>query len=256
MSSRHSASTERSDEELAGGWLDRRLYRTVEPLADLSLLWVLVLPVVPVGFTALVVTAGFVAHRGGDPGWPEWTLLVPLGVAYVAVLGWLFARWDGETRRAAAVVRTPSTNEVLAAITAALLGVAVVVVGNNLAVATGLSPHERAGVTTTAGVAAMVFTTLLVAPVVEEVLFRGVVLGHLLGRGFGILAASLVSIVLFALVHVFMAGVTSLVVAGAIGVLLTALRLRYDNLVGAWLTHLLINVWGLLIAVGVLPVLW
>lgn len=234
----------------------RQLYRTSQPLTDLSLPWVLVLPVLPIVVTVLFVTAGFVAHRGADPGWPGWTLLVPLGVTYVAVLGWLFVTWDHKTWRAAAIVRTPSTNEIIASVAVAVLGVAVVVVGNNLAIAAGLSPHERVGVTTSAGIMAMVFTTLMVAPIAEEVLFRGVVLGHLVGRGAGILVASLVSIVLFALVHSFMAGITSLVVTGVIGALLAGLRLWYNNLVGAWLTHLLINVWGLLIAAGVLPVVW
>ncbi|SDQ49366.1 CPBP family intramembrane glutamic endopeptidase [Natronobacterium texcoconense] len=250
--------TDRVEPGSAGSWARRRrrLERTVEPLVDCSLEWVLALPFVPIAFTAFVMTAGITANQGADPGWPQWALIVPLGVAYAAIVYWLYREWDRATWRAAVVVRKPSTDEIGAALLATLVGIAIVVVGNNAAETVGLAPHDRGLVTSGAGIAALVFGTVVVAPIAEEILFRGLVLGHLVARGYGIVAASILSVLLFALVHVFMAGVVSIVVTGLLGALLTVLRLWYDNLVGAWLMHLSINVWGLLVTVGVVPVLW
>lgn len=234
----------------------RRLENTVEPLADCSLLWSLLLPLVPIAVTALAMTAGFALHQGADPGWPDWALLFPLGVAYVAVVAWLYRRWDRATWRAAAVVRRPAGRELAGALVATAVGIGIVVAGNAAGTAVGLDPHARAPVTDPRGIAALLVVTVGVAPIAEEFLFRGLVLGHLLARGSGVVAASALSIALFALIHAFMAGPASILITGALGAVLTGLRLWYDSLVGPWLMHVLVNVWGAMLAVGLLPTLW
>ena len=108
----------------------------------------------------------------------------------------------------------------------------------------------------TVGIAALVLTSLVIAPVAEEILFRGPALGHFLARGYGVVTASVPSVALFALVHVFMAGAVSVAITGALGVVLTALRLWYDSLVAPWLMHLLVNAWGLTVTIGLVPTPW
>ncbi|AGB38704.1 CPBP family intramembrane glutamic endopeptidase [Natronococcus occultus] len=246
----------RTDRGVSREDVARRLENTVEPLADCSLLWSLTLPLVPIAATALVMTAGFTLHRGADPGWPDWALLLPLGGAYVAVLAWLYWRWDRATWRAAAVVRRPSGRELASALVATAVGIGIVVAGNAIATSVDLDPHARAPVTDARGIAALLVATVVIAPIAEEVLFRGLVLGHLLARGYSVLAASALSIALFALIHAFMAGPVSILITGALGTVLTGLRLRYDSLVGPWLMHVLINAWGVMLTVGLLPALW
>lgn len=218
--------------------------------------WVLVLPFVPVLAVVLTIAAGFTVSMGEDPGVPPQFPNLPLGLAGVAVLGWLFLRWDRETWRASAVFRRPSRGEVGAALAAAVVGIVIVIGFNRLAVATGLEPHDPGRIETTLGLVSVLFGSVLVAPVAEEVLFRGMLLGHLLGRGYGLFVAAGLSILLFGLMHAFVAGLSSVVVTALLGVLLTALRVWYDNLVGAWLMHLLVNGWALLVSLAVLPPPW
>ena len=233
-----------------------RLEETVAPLAGCSLLHTILLPLVPILTVVLVMTVGIAVHQGSDPGWPDWALLVPLGAAYVAVVAGLYWRWDRVTWRAAAVVRTPTLRELGIATLATAVGIGIVVAGNVAATAVGLDPHARAPVTSTAGIAALVLTSIVIAPVAEEILFRGLVLGHFLARGYGVVTASVLSIALFALVHVFMTGAVSIAITGALGVVLTALRLWYDSLVAPWVIHLLVNAWGLTLTIGLMPIPW
>lgn len=234
----------------------RRLAATVEPLADRSLPWVLALPFVPVAFALVTISAVYVAAMGADPGLPPAFPNLPLGIAGVAVLFVLHRRWDRATWHAVAVFRRPSGREVGAAAVAAVAGIGIVVVVNSLATSVGVTPHDPGEVTTTFGLASLLVGSVLVAPVAEEVLFRGLVFGHLLARGWGILLAAATSVVLFGSMHVFVAGAVSVVVTGLLGAILVGLRLWYDNLVGAWLMHLLVNVWAALLAVGLLPKPW
>ena len=94
----------------------------------------------PILTTALVLTIGIAAHRGADPGWPDWTLLVPLGAAYVAVVAGLYWRLGRTTWRAAAIVRSPTPQELGVAVVATAVGVGVVIAGNVAAAAVGLDP--------------------------------------------------------------------------------------------------------------------
>lgn len=99
-------------------------------------------------------------------------------------------------------------------------------------------------------VAAVVFGAVVVAPFAEEVLFRGFLLGSLLGRDFSPVAAGSISIVAFGLLHVALLGVAGVVVTALWSVVPTVLRLRFNNLTGAWLLHLINNIWGYLAVVA------
>lgn len=234
----------------------RRLRQSVEPIAELSTPWVLTLPFVPVLSVALVYVGAFTATRGVDPGFPPGFPLFLLGVAGWLVVSGLFWHWDAETWRASAPFRRPTPAEVGASLLAAGLGIGIMVIGNNAAVAVGATPHHLGRVTTSVGLVSFVFGAVVTAPVTEEVLFRGMLFGHLASHDYGIEVAAVVSMVLFGLTHVFIAGIVSVVITTFVGGPLVALRIKYDNLVGAWLMHLVVNGWGLLTALAVLPTPW
>ncbi|WP_174811941.1 CPBP family intramembrane glutamic endopeptidase [Salinadaptatus halalkaliphilus] len=233
-----------------------RLEATSEPLADRSLPWVLVVPFVPVVAVVVTIAAGYTLAMGDDPGFPPQFANLPLGIAGVAVVGFLYWRWDRATWRASAVFRRPSRNEIGASLLATVVGIAFLIAFNRLARTLGVAPHDPGTAATTLGLVSLAVGSLLVAPVVEEILFRGLLLGHLISRGYGILVAAALSILLFGLMHVFVAGLSSVIATAVLGTLLTALRLWYDNLVGAWLMHLLVNCWAVLVALAVLPTAW
>lgn len=102
-------------------------------------------------------------------------------------------------------------------------------------------------------VGAVVFGAVLIAPFAEEVLFRGFILGSLLGRGFSPVVAGGVSILAFGLLHVALLGIAGVVTMMAWSVFPTILRLRFNNLTGAWLLHLINNSWAYL---GVVALGW
>lgn len=234
----------------------RRLRRTSEPLAELSLPWVLALPFVPVLSVALVYVGAFTVTRGVDPGFPPGFPLLLLGVAGWFVVCGLYWHWDADTWRASAPFRRPSRAEIGASLLAAGLGIGIMILGNNAAVAVGATPHHLGRVTTSVGLASFVFGALVTAPVTEEVLFRGMLFGHLVSHDHGVEVAAVISMVLFGLSHVFIAGIVSVCITALVGGLLVALRIGYDNLAGAWLMHLLVNGWGLLTALAVFPTPW
>ncbi|WP_137284690.1 CPBP family intramembrane glutamic endopeptidase [Halorussus salinisoli] len=93
-------------------------------------------------------------------------------------------------------------------------------------------------------VAAVVFGGVLVAPFVEEVLFRGFLLGSLLGRGVSPVVAGVVTVVAFGAIHLPLLGVAGVFATTVWAILPTVLRLRFDNLSGAWLLHFVNNVWA------------
>lgn len=102
-------------------------------------------------------------------------------------------------------------------------------------------------------VAAVVFGAVIVAPFAEEVLFRGFVLGSLLGRGWSPILAGCLTIVAFGVLHVALLGVAGVITMIAWSVFPTILRLRFNNLTGAWLLHFINNLWAYLgvVALGI-----
>ncbi|MCW8172271.1 CPBP family intramembrane metalloprotease [Natrialba swarupiae] len=94
----------------------------------------------------------------------------------------------------------------------------------------------------------MLFGPVIVGPLVEELIYRGTSL-LARGRGWSPIAAGLGSIVVFAGSHVFALGIAGVFAIAAWAVFPTVLRLRFENLTGAWLLHVLNNVYAYVIAV-------
>jgi membrane protease YdiL (CAAX protease family) len=120
----------------------------------------------------------------------------------------------------------------------------------------GVARYTIPSLTAITSIAVLFLGSVVVAPIAEEILYRGVFLGIVLERGYGPVIAGVGSLVVFAGIHVFTAGLGGVVNAFLLGVLLTTLRLWFDNLVGAWLMHMLNNLLEFLIAVSALRSLY
>lgn len=211
------------------------------------------------GATALVLVVttallfGYAAVVGGSPAEP------PAGPGYgaagiglVAAFGLLWWRFDEDERRAAFPLRRPSRAELGWAVGCFPLGIGAFTAGEWLAARFGfeLAAYYGYDLVDPATIAGVLFGAVLVAPIVEELLFRGALISVLLGRGRSMIAAGIGSIALFAGYHVFALGVAGVVAIAAWAVFPTILRVRFDNLAGAWLLHLLNNVYAYVIFAG------
>ncbi|MFA1610550.1 CPBP family intramembrane glutamic endopeptidase [Halobellus rubicundus] len=233
-----------------------RLRRTAGAFETVGSAWALA-AVAPIALTALVITAGYVAAGGADPGFPPHFPTLVYGVANLAVVGGLFVALDSAPFAAAALFRTPSRREIAAGAVATALGVFVGWPATTmLADALGVARYAPATVTTAAGALAVGFGAVVVAPVAEELLYRGLLVGVGIERGYRPLVVGAASLTVFAVVHVFTAGIAGVLNAALLGSLLTWLRLRFDNLVGAWLFHALNNLLELLVGLSLLPSLY
>jgi membrane protease YdiL (CAAX protease family) len=172
---------------------------------------------------------------------------IAYGVASVLVVGGVY--WLLSARERAAVFRfeRPSSTELTWTLVSFPLGVGTFLGASAVAGALGF---EMGGYEytlsdpVTAG--AVVFGAVLVAPFAEEVLFRGFVLGSLLGRGWSPVVAGGVAILAFGLLHVALLGIAGVIAMVAWSVFPTMLRLRFNNLTGAWMLHLVNNIWAYL----------
>ncbi|WP_311173920.1 CPBP family intramembrane glutamic endopeptidase [Halobellus ordinarius] len=233
-----------------------RLDRTAAPFGALSTRFLLV-PLAPVALTALVITIGYVAAGGDAPGFPPQFPTLAYGVANVVVVALLYRRVPTDVWNATALFRRPSRREIAAGIVATAAGILLGWPATALAAdALGVARYTVPNLTGPIGIGSLVFGAVIVAPVAEELLFRGLLVGILLERGVDTAVVAAGSLLVFAAMHVFTAGVGGVVNAVLLGALLTWLRFRFDNLVGAWLLHALNNLAELLVALSVLPSLY
>lgn len=232
------------------------LRRTASPFSALDGWWLLV-PLSPLFLTVVVIVAGYVSAGGTSPGFPPQFPTLVYGVSNVVVVGIMYLRMSEDVWQSSALFRRPSSREVGAAIVATVAGVAVGwPLTTLLADVAAVPRYAIPSLTSPVGILALFFGAVLVAPVAEELLFRGLFLGFVLDRGYGPVIAGGSSLVVFAGIHVFTAGLAGVVNALLLGALLTWLRLRFDNLVGAWLMHLLNNLLEFLVAVSLVPSLY
>ncbi|MDL0128535.1 CPBP family glutamic-type intramembrane protease [Halobacterium salinarum] len=75
----------------------------------------------------------------------------------------------------------------------------------------GVARHAPPSLTTTTGLVGFGFGAVGVAAVVEEVLYRGLLAGIALSRGYGPLLVGIGSLLVFAVVHVFTTGIAGIV---------------------------------------------
>lgn len=230
--------------------------QTVAPLSALSAWWLLA-ALAPIGLTLLVIASAYTATGGRDPGFPPQFPLLIYALANIVVLVGLYMQVAEEVWGASALFRNPPPVEVAAGVSATVLGVVIgwpltTVVSETI----GVARYTVPSLTASTSIVVLFLGSVVVAPIAEEILHRGVFLGIVLERGYGPVIAGVGSLVVFAGIHVFTAGLGGVVNAFLLGVLLTTLRLWFDNLVGAWLMHMLNNLLEFLIAVSVLPSLY
>jgi len=222
-----------------------------DSLGDWRVVTSTVVAALPTAGTALAMMALF--FTVGSSPVPNTATLV-YGLANVAVVVGLFRWLPADARRSVFRYDRPSTGELAAAVALAVVSVGLVApavfrVTSALGLRGGpsVATFESAGGALVVGVGA-----ILIAPVAEEVLFRGLLFGTLLAR-FGPRVAILGSSAAFGAIHVFLGGVPSVVEAAVLGVGFAAVRHRYANLVGVGVAHALINAYYVAAGVGILP---
>ncbi|GAB7019026.1 CPBP family intramembrane glutamic endopeptidase [Halostagnicola bangensis] len=233
-----------------GGWISGtdETETTAAPVADR--LW-LTLGVATLAIVVIAVTISGYFLVTGEPGGEA-----PAGVVYgssaialalaVALLWW---RFDEAERRAAFPLRRPTRAELGWTVVFFPLGLGAFLGGEWVAGLLGfeMEPFYAYDLTDPLTFAGVVLGAVVVAPVAEELLFRGALISSLGDRGWSPIAAGIGSIAVFAGYHVFGLGIAGVFAIAAWAIFPTILRIRFDNLAGAWLLHLLNNVYAYVI---------
>lgn len=233
-----------------GQIIDNEVKAAVSPLEDRSWL-LLTLAVLPI----LLTVVFFVGHSIAT-GTPRGAYRLPMayllyGLANVVTVGGLYMLLSPDERAAVFRLSRPSGTELGWAIVGFVIGLGVYRVTSRVSAALG---YELQGLSyplsepTTLII--MILGAVIIAPITEEILYRGLVLGILLSRGLSIVSAVVIMTVIFALIHLPNFGVAGTLLMSAWGVLPAILRLRFDNLSGAITMHGLNNVFAYLVVVG------
>lgn len=215
-------------------------------------LW-LTLGAATLAIAVIVVAISGYIFTVGDP-----TVEPPAGVVYgssaialalaVALLWWEF---DEAERRAAFPLRRPTRAELVWTLAFVPLGLGAFLGGEWVAGVFGfeMEPFYAYDLTDPTTFVGVVVGAVIVSPVAEELLYRGALISSLDDRGWSPVAAGLGSIAVFAGYHVFALGIAGVFAIAAWAVFPTILRIRFDNLAGAWLLHLLNNLYAYVIVV-------
>jgi membrane protease YdiL (CAAX protease family) len=212
----------------------------------------LVAPFLPVLLTPVLIGIAVAAGVPGDAV-GQVVAYAAYGGAGLLVLAGSVAALPAREVRALVPLERPGAREVGAAGLAFVAGLAVYQASVAVNAALGLSMSGMAyTLDSPATVALVVFGAVLAAPLFEEVLFRGLLLGDLLERGLGPWTAGAASVLAFAAIHVPNFGGGGAVFIALWAPLPTALRLVFDNLSGAWLMHATNNAFAYVVVAGVL----
>ena len=208
------------------------------------------------GWAALIVFMSTVAYASQLTSGPppkdvayQWSSSILGLIQYGVILGILYLITLGLDRRTFLAFRRPTSWKRAAGI-AALVLIAVLVVGgivdqfSNPEREQGLIPQHWDS-SKAAPFAAFAFVVVVVAPIVEELQFRGVGYGLLVP--FGQVAAILLVGIAFGLVHGLLAG---LPVIAAFGIGLAYLRSRTDSIYPCMLLHASFNAFGLIVGIA------
>jgi membrane protease YdiL (CAAX protease family) len=207
------------------------------------------------GWCALIVFMSTVAYASrfasGTPNDVayKWSSSVLGLIQYAVILGILYVITLGLDRRRFLAFRRPTSWKRAAGIAVSIL-IAVFVVGGivdqfgNPEKEQGLIPQHWDS-SKIAPFAAFAFVVVVVAPIVEELQFRGV--GYGLLERFGPTAAVLLVGLAFALVHGLIAGFPVILLFGT-G--LAYLRSRTDSIYPCMLLHASFNAFGLIVGVA------
>lgn len=223
---------------------------TVDPLADRT--WVLLgLAAVPLPLTIALFVVHSVATGTPRSGYGLPMAYLVYGVANLVTVGVLYVVLTPAERNAVFRFERPSLREIGWAVVAFVVGLGVYQATSALNASLGFELQGLSYSLASPSTAAIVVVgAVVLAPLTEEVLYRGVVLGTLLSRGFGTVAAVGLMTLLFALLHLPNFGVAGTVFISVWGVLPAILRVRFDDLSGAVLMHALNNAFAYVVAVG------
>lgn len=230
--------------------VDEEVRRGVASLANRSPL-LLVIAVLPVPLTS----AFFIAHSVAT-GTPSEAYGLPMayllyGLANVVTVAAVYVLLSPEERGAVFRLARPSVTELGWAVGAFAVGLGVFQVTSRVSRTLG---YELQGLSYSLGdsatLAIIVFGAVIIAPITEEILYRGLILGLLLTRGVSIITAIVSMTLVFALIHLPNFGVAGTLFISVWGVLPVILRLRFDNLSGAITMHGLNNGFAYVVVVG------
>lgn len=226
-----------------------RRVRLAEPLGD-RLGTVLVITLLPVPLVSLLYAVhGTLTAPGQTYSLAMGYLLY--GSVNLLVVGLLYGLLTPHTRSTVFRFEWPSVSEVGTAIVAFVVGLGVYQVTARLSASLG---YHLQGLDYTlsdpATVLVIVVGAVVLAPITEEILYRGLVLGVLTARGFGAVSATVIMTALFAVIHLPNFGVAGTIFVSVWGFLPALLRLWYENLTGAVLMHALNNLFAYVVVVA------
>ena len=233
-----------------GQVIDNEVRDAVSSLEDRSWL-LLAIAVLPI----LLTVVFFISHSIAT-GTPRGAYRVPMaylvyGLANVVTVGGLYLLLSPDERAAVFRLSRPSGTELGWALVGFVVGLGVYQVTSHVSAALG---YELQGLSYSLSdpttLVIMILGAVIIAPITEEILYRGLVLGILLSRGFSIVSAVVMMTVIFALIHLPNFGVAGTLLMSAWGVLPAILRLRFDNLSGTITMHGLNNVYTYLVVVS------
>lgn len=233
-----------------GQVIDNEVRDAVSSLEDRSWL-LLAIAVLPI----LLTVVFFISHSIAT-GTPRGAYRGPMaylvyGLANVVTVGGLYLLLSPDERAAVFRLSRPSGTELGWALVGFVVGLGVYQVTSRVSAALG---YELQGLSYSLSdpttLVIMILGAVIIAPITEEILYRGLVLGILLSRGLSIVSAVVMMTVIFALIHLRNFGVAGTLLISVWGVLPAILRLRFDNLSGAITMHGLNNVYTYLVVVS------
>jgi membrane protease YdiL (CAAX protease family) len=227
-----------------------RLRETVEPLSERS--WfvvavaVLPVPLTSAAFIAHSVLTGTAREAYGLP-----SAYLAYGLASLVAVGAAYALLSSGERAAVFRFTRPTATEIAWVLGGFVVGLGAYQLTAAINAALG---YELQGLSYTLSspttVAVIVVGSVILAPLTEEILYRGLILGSLLSRGVGTVTAVVLMTLLFALIHLPNFGVAGTVFVSVWGLVPAILRLRFDSLTAPVLMHGLNNLFAYVIVVG------
>jgi len=212
---------------------------------------VLAITLLPVPLVSLLYTAHSVLTDTPTEAYSLTSGYLFYGIVNLLVVGLLYWLLTPDQRAAVFIFEWPSLNETAAAAVAFVAGLGVYQVTAQLNAFLGYQLQGLSySLTDTGAVLAILVGAVVLAPITEEILYRGLVLGALTSRGFGPVRATVLMTALFALIHLPNFGVAGTIFISAWGFLPAILRLRYENLSGAVLMHATNNLFAYVVVVA------
>lgn len=195
-------------------------------------------------FAALNFYAATTAGDRGQDAVYSYDLLIGAAIAYGLLLGFVLAITSGLPRREVLALRAPRSwwralGLSLGAVVVILVGAYVLLALSGAGDEQNLTPEEWDGSRAGAYAASFV-AVVLIAPVVEELLYRGAGIGLL--QPYGRAAAIAVTALLFGLGHGLLLSLAAFI---WFGIVVALVRLRTDSVYPAVLVHVLFNALGM-----------